>query len=137
MLIDNGDPADDETAMKIAKDINKGKLVGVGLIPNNLPDFSYLPTPRKFRLDQNFPNPFNPSATIKFEIARPVHVKLKIYDIKGRLVRTLVDEPRKPNLYRVIWDGTNESGARVASGVYFCRLQAGDFDKTNKMVLLK
>jgi hypothetical protein len=136
-LIDDGDPVNDETAMKIAKDINKGKPVRMGVIPEDIPDISYLPRPLRFALDQNYPNPFNPKATIKFEIAKPVHVKLKIYDIAGRLVRTLVDEPRKPNSYRVVWDGKNQRGGSVASGVYFCRLEAGTYVATRKMMLLK
>jgi len=136
-LIDDGDPLNDEKAMKIAKDVNRGKLVNMGVIPEDLPNFSYQIVPRKFKLEQNYPNPFNPKATIKFETARPGNVKLVIYDVAGRLVRTLVDEHRDPNRYVVVWDGTNNAGSRVSSGVYFCRMVAGSFDRTYKMLLLK
>jgi len=137
MLIDDGLERNDLKAMFIAKTINKGWLVSSGLIPTDLPEISYLPRVGRNRLLQNFPNPFNPTATIRFEIARPEHVRLNVYDIRGRLVRTLVDELRQANSYQVVWDGTDNSGGAVASGVYFYRMTAGSFVQTNKMMLLK
>jgi len=88
-------------------------------------------------LGQNVPNPFNPTTTIPFSIAAPEHVTLAIYDVAGRRVRTLVDEPRVARAYVVTWDGMNDSGQSVASGVYFFHLRAGQFTQTRKMVLLK
>jgi hypothetical protein len=88
-------------------------------------------------LAQNVPNPFNPTTVIKFSIASDQPVRLVVYDVAGRRVRTLVDERRRANIYSVSWDGRNDQGQRVASGVYFYRLTAGKFTKTRKMMLLK
>jgi Domain of unknown function (DUF362)/FlgD Ig-like domain len=96
--------------------------------------------PRAFALEQNSPNPFNPSTTIAFSVSSSNEsqtVRLSIFDLRGKLVHTLVDERREPGSYTAYWDGTEDSGRRVASGVYFYRLQAGDFSRTRKMVLLK
>jgi hypothetical protein len=136
-LVDDGEEANDERAMKVAKDINKGKLVKSGVIPGDIPDIAYTPRRLRFHLAQNYPNPFNPSTTIRYEVATTVHVRLKIYDVAGRLVRTLVDEERKPERYKVDWNGTNNRGQDVATGVYFYRLEAGSYIKTRKMLLLK
>ena len=96
-------------------------------------------TPHVYRnsLAQNYPNPFNPITTIAFSIADDAQVSLRVYDVTGALVRTLVDESRKKNNYRITWDGKNNQGTSVASGVYFYRLVAGDFQATKKMVLLR
>jgi hypothetical protein len=88
-------------------------------------------------LEQNCPNPFNPTTTIAYSIANDNDVELKIFDVSGALVKTLVKESKKANNYKVIWDGRNNSGNSVASGVYFYRLIAGDFRATKKMVFLK
>jgi plastocyanin len=95
--------------------------------------------PKAFSLAQNVPNPFNPSTTIKFDVPEgtPVTVSLKVYDIRGRLVNTLVNDIRQSGTYSVFWDGTDDLGRQVPSGVYFYRMQAGDFMQTRKMVLLK
>jgi YVTN family beta-propeller protein len=89
------------------------------------------------RLEQNMPNPFNPVTTIKYSIAQPERVSLMVYDVSGRLVRTLVDDHQAADVYRVTWDGTNNQSQRVASGLYFYRLVAGKFIETRKMLLLK
>ncbi|UCH84815.1 MAG: aryl-sulfate sulfotransferase [Candidatus Latescibacterota bacterium] len=93
--------------------------------------------PLSARLEQNFPNPFNPTTRIVFEIDRPSMVKLKIYDVSGTLVRTLVEETRHAHRYDEIWDGRDSRNRRVASGIYFCRLEAAGSVHTKKMVLLK
>ncbi|MEE9270600.1 MAG: Ig-like domain-containing protein [Candidatus Krumholzibacteria bacterium] len=90
-----------------------------------------------FTLEQNFPNPFNPTTTIRFTLAQDSHVKLVVYDVAGRRVQTLVNEKRIANHYDVEWDGRNSSGHSVASGVYFYKIVAGKFSKTRKMLLLK
>jgi DNA-binding beta-propeller fold protein YncE len=136
-MIDDGSTHNDKLARKIARDINHGKQIESGIIPIETPDIMYGDKPRRFSLEQNVPNPFNPATTIQFEVAEAVHVKLKVYDVAGRLVRTLVDETKKPDSYKTVWDGNDRHGRRVASGVYFYKLEAGSFVKTKKMVLLK
>ncbi|MDH3215372.1 MAG: T9SS type A sorting domain-containing protein, partial [Candidatus Krumholzibacteria bacterium] len=90
-------------------------------------------------LDHNYPNPFNPSTTIRYGIRRPAHVSLRIYNAAGQLVKTLVDGMQIPRAegFAVEWDGHSDSGVSVASGVYFYRLVTSDFVQTKKMVLLK
>jgi len=95
--------------------------------------------PKAFALEQNSPNPFNPSTSINFSIAEGTNplVSLSIYDVRGRLVRVLQDAPLEPGYYSRVWDGTDDRGRKVSSGVYFYRLRAGDFNSVRKMVLLK
>lgn len=88
-------------------------------------------------LEQNVPNPFNPVTTIKYSIAHDEDVNLVIYDVGGRRVRTLVDARQRADVYKVTWDGINDDGQRVASGMYFYKFAAGKFVQTRKMVLLK
>jgi hypothetical protein len=86
----------------------------------------------------NYPNPFNPVTTIRYGVERRSHVSLRIYDVAGRLVRVLVDEVQEPGLeYEARWQGRNDRGRPVASGIYFCRLMAGSFTETRKLVLLR
>jgi hypothetical protein len=95
-------------------------------------------TPAICKLYNNFPNPFNPVTTIRYDLPRQVMVNLNIYDVRGRLVYTLVhSERQEPGTYNVTWDGRNNSGMHVATGVYFYRLIAGEFVQAKKMVLLK
>jgi len=93
--------------------------------------------PREFQLAQNYPNPFNAQTTIEYTISRPGHVSLKVFNSTGQLVRTLVNDYRPINRYALTWDGTDEGGRPVASGVYFCQLMAGEYNQTMKMSLLK
>jgi hypothetical protein len=88
-------------------------------------------------LSQNYPNPFNPATLIKFSVRAPGDVKLRICDVEGRALRTLVDGWRGPGEYRVMWDGKRDDGTAVASGIYFYRLETGGLTATRKMVLLK
>ena len=88
-------------------------------------------------LSQNFPNPFNPTTTIKFGLRAKGHVSIKIYDVAGRLVRTLVNDVREAGHYNVTWNGENNHGNKVASGVYFFKMNTADYEKTNKMVLMR
>lgn len=93
--------------------------------------------PKDFALGQNFPNPFNPSTVIDFDIPVNVYVRLDIYNVLGQKVRTLVDEELPAKKYSVDWDGTTDGGVKVASGIYFYKLEAGAFTETRKMVMLK
>jgi hypothetical protein len=93
--------------------------------------------PLKFALEQNYPNPFNPATTIQFDSPDRTHVNLTVYNVLGQKVTTLIDEELGPDSYEQVWDGTNEGGSHVASGIYFYRLSAGDKLETKKMMLLK
>jgi hypothetical protein len=95
-------------------------------------------TPARSVLYQNQPNPFNPTTRIVFDLQRQGPVSLRIYDVAGRLVRTLLDEVRPAGFaHTVIWDGRNASGVRVPSGVYFYSVLAADFESTRKLVVMK
>jgi hypothetical protein len=93
--------------------------------------------PSAFTLSQNYPNPFNQTTKIEFTLAKSGVVSLNIYDILGRKVRTLVSEHLSSGYKSVLWDGKNDSGKDVASGIYFYQLKVGDFSETKKLVLLK
>ena len=98
--------------------------------------------PSEFALSQNFPNPFNPTTAIRFKVEGqrlkvPLHTTLKIYNVLGEVVRTLVNEKKLPGDYSVQWDGKNDRGEQLASGIYFYELKVGDYTSTKKMVLLK
>jgi hypothetical protein len=88
-------------------------------------------------LHQNFPNPFNPTTTISYAIDAPSHVSLRIYDLRGHVVRTLVDRTQPAGSRSIAWDGRDDAGNLSATGVYFYRLLAGGQDITKRMVLLK
>ena len=92
----------------------------------------------RLALEQNRPNPFNPRTEIKFSLPKEQHLTLRIYDVEGRLVNTLVDERRLAGVHRVVWSGNDNAGARVSSGLYFYRLITEDGQvMTRKMMLLK
>jgi hypothetical protein len=94
--------------------------------------------PAALALQQNVPNPFNPATVITYDVPQSgAHVTIRIYDTKGAAVRTLVHEQRPAGSHRVVWDGLNNSGVRVSSGVYFCRMTSGSFAQSRRMVLLK
>jgi hypothetical protein len=93
--------------------------------------------PERFALYQNAPNPFNPSTVIRFDLAEPGRVDLRIYDISGRIVRTLINRDMSAASHHTVWDGRNDRGTPVASGVYFYRLVTRDFRATKKMLVLK
>jgi hypothetical protein len=95
-------------------------------------------SPSTFSLFNNFPNPFNPFTTINYTIAENGSlVSLIIYDLTGREIRTLVDEIKAPGFYSATWDGRDDTGAAVSSGIYLYRLICGDFEKTGKMALVR
>ena len=105
--------------------------------PSSQVQRSVRPTAFPNQLAQNYPNPFNPTTTIAFSIAQPSNVELKIYNVLGQLVRNLVNDRRMANNYKITWNGKNNAGSSVATGVYFYRLKAGTFTSTKKMVLLR
>lgn len=89
------------------------------------------------RLRQNAPNPFNPSTTIPLDVMHAGRVTLRVYDAGGRLVRTLLDREMSSGTYDIPWDGTDDSGQRVSSGIYFCRMTTTGFAGTRKMALIQ
>lgn len=93
--------------------------------------------PSQFALAQNYPNPFNPTTTIRYALPRTTEVKLVIYDISGKPVRTLVDGVEAAGIKSLTWDGTEAGGAPAATGVYFYRLTAGPFTAVRKLTLLR
>jgi hypothetical protein len=93
--------------------------------------------PGSFFLKQNYPNPFNAGTTIEYSIANPTKTKIKIYDVLGREVITLVDGFQKQGVHRILWDGRDSMNQLVASGVYLFRIEAGNFFNTKKLIYLK
>jgi len=91
----------------------------------------------QFSLYQNYPNPFNPTTTMIYNLPKPEHVRLTVYNMLGQEVVTLVNEKQAGGVYRVQWDGRNQEGMPAASGVYLYRLRAGEFAETRKMLLLR
>lgn len=93
--------------------------------------------PEKFELSQNYPNPFNPETRFNYFVAENANVTLSIYDLLGRKVKTLVAENKEAGIYSTTWDGRNEFGNKVASGLYFASMVAGGFRQIKKLVLQK
>jgi hypothetical protein len=94
--------------------------------------------PENFALGNNYPNPFNPETTIKYQLPEAADVKLEIYNVVGQVVRTLVAEHQTAGRYVVQWDASNDNGQSLSSGIYFYRVQAGsEFQQVKKMLLLK
>jgi len=93
--------------------------------------------PAEFSISQNYPNPFNPTTSIKYAIPQDARVSLVVYDMLGQVVKTLVDQEQEAGYYTVRWDGTNNFGSKVSSGIYIYRIVAGKYTSTMKMNLLK
>jgi len=121
------DPANGNIDVPISLTIGDS-LVGIG-------DLDRVPT--TFAVEQNYPNPFNPSTTIQYDVPQISDVSLVIYNTLGQRIRTLVNKSQNVGVYQVVWDGLNETGERVSSGVYVYRFEAGSFAEIKKMVLLK
>jgi len=100
-------------------------------------DFENNKVSNRVHLSQNYPNPFNPVTTIQFSLARKGTVELTIYDVKGRRVKNLLSDKLEAGRHTITWDGRNERGQVVTSGVYFYRLDTNDKTVSRKMVLLK
>ena len=93
--------------------------------------------PNRYDLKPNFPNPFNPSTTIEFSLAKHGHVQLEVFNILGQRVRLLASAEYSEGIHQVVWDGKDESGNTVASGVYLYRIRTESYVKSRKMVILK
>ncbi len=120
ILVDNGNDGTVDDSMLVENQATDVK------------DESYLGIPNKYYLAQNYPNPFNPLTTIRFGVPKTSFVTLKVYDILGREVETLVNEEKSAGSYEV-----KLNAAGLASGIYFCKMQAGDYSATKKLILIK
>ena len=92
---------------------------------------------KDFHIEQNYPNPFNPSTTIRFGLPEPSNVRLDVYDMTGKHIATLVSKRLSAGIHSVTWNGKDESGKAVASGVYLYRLETDKFIDSKRMVLTK
>jgi len=92
---------------------------------------------KEYELGQNFPNPFNPITTIGYKVMNEGFISIKIYDILGNEVKTLVNEVKSPGMYNVNWEGDNNLGEKLTSGVYFYHMQAGNYSSSKKLVIQK
>ncbi|OGC84186.1 MAG: hypothetical protein A2W07_05650 [candidate division Zixibacteria bacterium RBG_16_43_9] len=116
----------------------------IRITPTSVHENENLNLPKDFNLGQNYPNPFNPTTTIPFRVNgsqfivhSPDHTTLIIYNILGQRVNTLLNESLKPGTYEATWDGKNDAGEKVPSGVYFYRFTSGNISETKKMVLMR
>ena len=122
----------------IAGERSKSQIIKV-VVPPTKP---VLPIPKAFRLLQNYPNPFNPETWLPYELSANVPVTIRIYNLKGQLVRQLEVGKQEAGSYldkkkAAYWDGKNQFGQSVSSGLYFYTLKAGVFQATRKMVILR
>lgn len=93
--------------------------------------------PASFALHQNYPNPFNPKTEIRFDLPEEGMVELAIYNLMGQKIRTLTSNHMIPGYHAIVWDGTNDIGSQVATGMYFYSLSSRTFHSTKKMLYLK
>ena len=94
-------------------------------------------SPKQFALHQNYPNPFNPQTLIKIETAKESFIQLTVHDSHGHHVQTLVSSTQPAGLYFVPWNGTDDNGTRLPSGIYYYRMRADDFVDVKRMILLR
>jgi len=111
----------------------------VSATPTSVEEREEAPIPTVFSLAQNYPNPFNSTTAISYQLSGvgPYRTTLKVYNLLGQLVRSLVEKEQVPGYYSVVWDGRDGLGTEISSGIYFYRLQAGSYTEIRKMVLLK
>ena len=124
--------------MVTAVDINENEgdpseVVNIALL--SLEDIYGLP--EDFAIHQNYPNPFNPATTLRYDIPESGTVSILIYDMMGRIVKTLVNSSQTTGYKSVQWNATNDRNEPVSAGLYLYTIQAGEFRQTKKMVLLK
>ena len=119
-----------------AAELEPGRAIRFVPMPFLLADGSGTAIPVTL-LHTSFPNPFAPLTTIRYDLARPGHVSLGIYDVRGRLVQSLVDSHRETGFHPVQWSGVDDHGRSAAPGLYFCRLVTRDGSWTRKMLLLR
>ncbi|MDZ7345447.1 MAG: Ig-like domain-containing protein, partial [candidate division KSB1 bacterium] len=108
-----------------------GTITELGLVE------AIIELPKEFALRQNYPNPFNPTTTIQFELPAARPVKLAVYSLTGKIIRILAEGEYPAGIHTVVWDARDESGQPVPTGIYYCRITAGEFSQIRKMTLLK
>lgn len=114
-----------------------GSLGFLGIIDSSVGiSIGEIPT-LKTNISQNYPNPFNPETTIKYSIKEDTRIFIEIYNIKGQKVKTLINEFREAGYHSVIWNGKDNNGKPVASGLYFYRMKTANYDAMRKMIMLK
>jgi hypothetical protein len=107
------------------------------IISRGMQNIEIIAIPEEYALHNNYPNPFNPVTTMLYDLPETGHTRLIIYDLMGRQVQTLVDQPMAAGYYRIQWDGRNTMGQMVSGGIYFYQIQTNGFIRTRKMLLLK
>lgn len=139
--INDGDPSNDETAKDIGDAINNAQMVAAGVIDLGLTTIAYSRpvalTPVSTVLRGAAPNPFLGSTTIRFSLKEPGDARVVVYDITGRLVRSVFDQWADAGSHEVTWDGTDGHGSRVASGIYYVRMVAKDYTATKRAVFMR
>ncbi len=125
-------PATYVAVIKVITDI--GQILN---IPITLEVYSTTPPVEQYMLSQNYPNPFNPFTKIDYEVPKIGKVSIKVYNIRGQYVKTLINEQKEPGSYYTYWDGTDNLNRKVSSGVYFYQLDSSSSTKTKKMILIK
>lgn len=116
--------------------IYKTYIYSTGVTTSALDETYFTPT-TGYQLKQNFPNPFNPSTTIRYSLSVPEKVSIKIYDVSAQLVKEINKEHNQAGEFEVNWEGKNEVDQKVSSGVYFYQLSVGNYNEAKKMILLK
>ncbi|RMH71641.1 MAG: T9SS C-terminal target domain-containing protein [Gemmatimonadetes bacterium] len=117
--------------------IDNFAIYGSELYVDVEPQLTTVTTPSQFELYQNVPNPFNPNTTIRYDLPRVANVTLSIYDLAGRLIRQWYQPLQSSGSYTIPWDGTDQAGQAVQSGMYVYQLHTGDFYQTRKMILIR
>jgi len=105
-------------------------------IRTSVKDFYYM-IPSEFRLFHNYPNPFNPETFISYQVPKASRVMIEVFNLLGQHIRTLIDEEKSPGSYQILWNGLDDQGQSVSSGVYLYKMKAGDFRAMKKMVLVR
>jgi len=117
--------------------LNYESIPGVFYIVETMSNSDTNILPGEFQLAQNYPNPFNPFTTLLYELSENSHVKITIYDMLGRKVKTLINKTQDAGSRTIIWNATNDYGEPVSAGIYLYQIKAGEHLQTKKMVLLK
>jgi len=94
-------------------------------------------TPTAELLGQNYPNPFNPTTTIAYNMIEEGNVSIEVFNIRGQLVKTLINEHMTVGEHTLVWEGTNNNSQKVSSGMYFYKMKSGNYSSTKKMILMK